>query len=80
MAQTWDFEGYWNVVLGANRSAADVVRDFDLDPSDERGLDEWLGHSEEAALGEARQTDIPETWEAFHARALDALRAVPPTE
>ena len=60
-------------MLGANRSAADVVREFDLAPGDRRSLDEWLGHSEEAALGASGDTAIPDEGEGFHGPALDAL-------
>jgi hypothetical protein len=79
-AQAWDFGGYWAVVLGDKRSAADVAIEFDLDTSDRRGLDEWLGHAEEAAWSEDHSheagADLPEEWSEFHARALDALHSV----
>lgn len=71
----WDYEGYWNVVLG-HRSAEQVVAEFELDPSDRRGLDEWLGEAEAEAWrvgGEGGA--MPEEWGDFHARALDALCA-----
>lgn len=32
---TWTYEQYWNAVLGANRSADDIVREFDLDGANE---------------------------------------------
>lgn len=73
MAKTWDFEGYWNTVLGANRSAADVVREFQLDASDVRGLDEWLGTAEADALAAGGKTVVPEEWTSHHARALALL-------
>lgn len=67
------FEGYWNVVLGANRSADDVVREFSLDPADRRGVDEWLGNAECEALLFGGDPSMPAEWADFHSRALDAL-------
>lgn len=70
----WTFEGYWNAVLGANRSAEDVIREFDLDASDRRGLDEWLGHAEAEAWRVGGQGGtLPAEWTAHHDKALDAL-------
>ena len=69
----WDFEGYWNAVLGANRSAADVVREFGLDPADRHGLDEWLGQAEGEASAVGDLDSIPAEWRGFHARALAQL-------
>jgi hypothetical protein len=70
----WSYEGYWNTVLGANRSADDVVREFDLDPTDHRGVDEWLGHAEAEACREGGIVVCPPaSWDGYHAKALDAL-------
>lgn len=71
----WTFEGYWNTVLGANRNATDVVRELELDPSDARGLDEWLGKAESEAwtVGGFAGQPYPEEWTGYHARALEAL-------
>lgn len=72
---TWTFEGYWNTVLSPSRGWVGLARDFDLDLSDERGLDEWLGTAEEAAAS-AGGISIPEEWAGFHAKALEmAARA-----
>lgn len=78
MSKPWDFEGYWNVVLGANRSAANVVREFGLIPATRHGLDEWLGTAEAEALAMGGVSEIPAEWSAHHARALDMLCAVVP--
>jgi hypothetical protein len=74
----WSYEGYWNAVLGANRDAADVVREFELEA---RGLDEWLGHAEAEAWalgygrdGAVRGGDMPSEWAEYHTSALAALR------
>lgn len=75
--KTWDFEGYWNVVLGERRSAAQVVAEFDL-TADRRGLDGWLGHAEDAACtagGLDTDGDEVAQWDPHHARALDELLA-----
>lgn len=80
MTTTWTFDGYWNTVLGANRAVDDVLREFDLTATDRRGLDEWLGHAEEAALAAGGLTDVPEEWAGFHERALDALCAAQPEQ
>ena len=71
----WTFEGYWNAVLGSNRSAEDVVREFDLDSSDRVGLDKWLGEAEgeAAAMG---GIEIPPEWAGFHGRALKDLASI----
>jgi hypothetical protein len=77
---TWTYEGYWNTVLGADRDAATVAREFALDTSDSGGLDEWLGHAESAAWIEGAEgrdgAPHPTEWAGFHARALAELVAV----
>lgn len=80
MMTTWDFEGYWNTVIGSNRSAADVVREFDIVA---KGLDEWLGSAEESAAsaGGLDPADLPEEWSAHHLTALAKLNdALSPVE
>jgi hypothetical protein len=72
MATSWTYEGYWNAVLGANRDAADVVREFEL-VSD--GLEEWLDSAETAARVADWMTELPEEWPGFHARTLRALES-----
>jgi hypothetical protein len=72
----WTYDGYWAAVLGASRTAGEVVREFDLVGGDdgERGLDEWLGHSEAEAWSQgAEGGDLPEEWVGYHARALREL-------
>jgi hypothetical protein len=74
MTTTWDYDGYWDVVLGAGRSAEDVVREFELDTTDSRGLDEWLGTAEAAAWQEGKLGGpIPEAWASHHVSALAEL-------
>lgn len=84
---TWTAEGYWNTVMGASRSAADVVREFDLRSSgrgetdDRRGLDEWLATCEVEAASAgaggdaAKSKALIEEWAQFRDAALDALCA-----
>lgn len=73
----WTYDGYWNAVLGAGRSTADVIRDFDLDPGDRRGVDEWLGAAESEAWAMGKLGGpIPDEWSDFHARALKTLCSV----
>ena len=70
---SWTFDGYWNTVLGA-RTADNVVREFKLNVSDAHGLDVWLGEAESEAWRQGGQEgNMPETWTAFHSKALDAL-------
>ncbi|GMV18390.1 MAG: hypothetical protein AMXMBFR56_66140 [Polyangiaceae bacterium] len=70
----WDYEGYWNVVLGADRTAADVVREFALNVDDRPGLDEWLGHAEvESWRVGGTGGELPAEWAGFHRRALEEL-------
>lgn len=71
----WTFDGYWNTVLGAIRSAADVVREFELDASDRVGLGTWLGEAEDAARSAGGLSTCPAAWAEHHTRALDALCA-----
>lgn len=79
----WTYEGYWNAVLGANRNAEDVIREFELNSSDKAGMDEWLGNAEiEAAIQlHIRGTNVdglhagefPREWREYHTRALEEL-------
>ena len=75
MSKAWDYEGYWAAVLGPNRSASDVVREFELTLSrGRRDVDEWLGRAEAEALSIGRLgTSDAEQFSAFHERALEAL-------
>jgi hypothetical protein len=75
----WTYEGYWNVVMGANRSPQDVVFEFGLDAegTSRRSIDEWLGWAESEAWAMGRRGGpLPEEWEEFHQRALQSLQAV----
>jgi hypothetical protein len=72
-SKPWDYEGYWNAVLGASRDADDVCREFDLDPSDRRGMDEWLGVAESEAWSQCGEGDMPSEWTEHHTKALDEL-------
>lgn len=74
MTTVWDFEGYWNAVLGSG-NATNVVREHELVGAD--GLDEWLGTAEAEAwaMGGGDALEIPEEWTGFHARALSDLTA-----
>jgi hypothetical protein len=72
MAKAWDYEGYWNVTIGANRSASMVAAEFDLV---EEGLDEWLSRAESEAWQAGGQGgDIPAEWADFHDQALAELQ------
>jgi hypothetical protein len=69
----WTLEGYWNLVIGADRTADSTVREFDLTSE---SLDEWLGAAEtEAWTMGGEDGGIPDEWEGFHAKTLAALRA-----
>jgi hypothetical protein len=60
-------------VLGAHRDASDVVNEFAL-TADKRALDEWLGEAEAAAWSAgAAGGELPDTWQAYHQRALTEL-------
>lgn len=80
MASKWTYEGYWNVVIGPDRSAATVVDEFGLvgDCAD------WLDESATIAWGEAAAgrdgAPMPEEWlTTFRKKALAELnRAAPP--
>jgi hypothetical protein len=71
MIETWDYESYWDVVLGDE--AAKVVADFKLQAE---GLDEWLGTAESDSwtVGAGRSLPLPESWAGFHTRALGELQ------
>ena len=72
MDQEWTYAGYWYAVLGVG-SAGDVCREHDL--HDSPGLDEWLGHAEEAAWSAGKSADaMPEIWHTFHDQALAELQ------
>jgi hypothetical protein len=69
---TWDYEGYWNVVLGANRDADSVVEEFGLVDT---GLDEWLRKAESEAWRHGGDgCSMPPEWAGFHDCALKELR------
>lgn len=73
------YDAWWAAVLGANRDAAEVLREFGRDRS-EREIDEWLGGASKDAWleGPAKHVRLPmpESWQAFHRRALRELLAV----
>lgn len=70
----WTFEGYWNAVLGADRDAADVVREFALTTSPMGTIDEWLGKAESEAWAMGRQGgSMPGEWADHHSVALAQL-------
>lgn len=79
LGEAWTWGGYWAVVLGANRTAATLVHEFDLIGGSVRDLNEWLGTAESTAweAGGFGGTPYPEEWSDFHRRALDLIcRAV----
>lgn len=77
VTRAWTYDGYWNVVLGANRGPTEVVTDFELDPRDRPGLCEWLGHAEaEAWRVGGEGSPIPDVWTEYHRRAVEALAGV----
>lgn len=72
----WNYEGYWNAVLGATRTADDVVAEFELVGGTRAQLDEWLdsAEAESWAMGaENNGKDLPDEWGGFHTRALAEL-------
>jgi hypothetical protein len=71
---TWTWEGYWNVVLGASRTPAQVVTEFYLVEIDYL-LDEWLCVAEVEALAAGGLAKAPPEWAEFRARTLQVLRA-----
>lgn len=76
MSTTWTYEGYWTAVIGA-LTTGHAAGEFGLDPSDVRGLDEWLGLAEaEAWRVGGDGGELPESWAEFHARALAAMSEV----
>jgi hypothetical protein len=69
----WDYEGYWNVVLG-DRDADRVVVEYELIGLERRDLDEWLGLAEAEAWREGGLgSDLPDEWSEHHVRALTEL-------
>lgn len=70
----WTFEGYWNTVIGSTYTPESVVEEFKLVA---RGLDEWLGSAEEAAIsaGAVDRTTTLDAWADFHDLALAKLAA-----
>ena len=77
---TWTFDGYWNAVIGAERTAGDVLVDFDMLDATRRDFDEWLGHAEESAREAGGLDTLPPEWEGYHERALAMLVEVGATE
>lgn len=70
----WTYEEYWNAVIGADRSASDVVREFELDALDRRGMSDWLGVAEAEAWARGTQGGpVPIEWSDHHEKALDVI-------
>jgi hypothetical protein len=72
-ASGWDYAGYWNAVLGANRRAADVCHEFGL--SGRSDADAWLASAEAVAWEVGGGGSVPPEWTEFRARALTELAA-----
>lgn len=73
----WDFEGYWNAVIGSNRTPESTVAEFGFEDLD--AIRDWLDASEKAAIdagGEAFEDGRPAEWDAHNARAFGKLSAV----
>jgi hypothetical protein len=67
--QTWDFEGYWNTVIGSNRTPESTVAEFGFE--DQRAIRDWLDASEKAAIAVGNSDDFPDgrpdSWDAHNA-------------
>lgn len=63
----------WMAVLG-DRDAETVIGEFALDPTDRRGMDEWLGTCEAEAVAQGLRVD-DSTLIAWHSKTLDELCA-----
>jgi hypothetical protein len=69
-APTWTYEGYWNAVIGAERSAGDAIREYDLTPDgDVASFRRWLEEAEEEALSQGGLDGRPDEWSEFRGRA-----------
>lgn len=73
METSWDFEGYWNVVVGDCRTPETAVREYGFE--DQGAIRAWLEASEKAAIA-AGGIERPESWDALNARAFAKLSAV----
>ncbi len=75
----WTYEGYWNVVIGADRRPDEAVVEFDLVGKTAEEIEEWLASSEEEAWQAGKGADdpdeIPDEWEDLRARAARDLHA-----
>jgi len=71
----WDYEGYWNTVIGAHLDAEGAVREFDLRPGDITGFKSWLDEAEAIAWQQGGlRGDRPGEWQGFQARAAAELQ------
>jgi len=71
-----DYENYWNIVMGPQRSAARVVDEFELS-GERRDVDEWLSFCESEAvaqIGDNVEFTLDDL-SPYHERALDELMA-----
>ena len=68
------YSEYWTQVLG-QRTAGQVVMEFELTDSSSQGVSEWLGGAEEEArrAGEIA-AEVLEGWAAYHGRAVRAIQ------
>jgi hypothetical protein len=71
--QTWDFEGYWNTVIGSNRTPESTVAEYGFE--DQRAIRDWLDAAETEALA-AGGIERPASWDAHNALAFGKLAAV----
>ena len=71
MSSAWDYEGYWNAVIGAHLSAKDAVRDFDLTRST---ASDWVIRCEADAWDAGNLGGpVPPEWAGFRRRAIEEL-------
>jgi hypothetical protein len=76
-----DWEEYWGTVIGS-LPAPGIVHLYELDLSDRRDVDEWIGSCEEEAIrdwGLDREFHLA-AWKDHHTRALDELLSVQSSE
>ena len=74
---TYTYDDYWCLVVGEERTAADAVYEFELDPTDRGSIDGWLGLCEVESWANGEQGGpIPASWVEYHQRALDELCGV----
>ena len=67
----WDYEGYWNTIIGASNTAKSTVKYFGLTSVDK--VSDWLDREQGEVANYLNLESVPTEWGAFAERAKREL-------